>query len=341
MKIVKITTEVKSIELKTPFRTALRETSHVEFVRVEVACEGGFIGIGEASASKAITGEDIYIILTSIASVEELFFGLTCKEAFDVLHTKCSIGSSAKAALDIAFTHLLSQEAKKPLYEYFGATDLSPLKSDITISLNEADVMLQDAKKAFSNGMEILKVKVGNDVLHAVDIVRKISEELPQCDILVDANQAWNFDSTILFIENMLDTPIKLIEQPVPAPDLDNLKKITELSQIPILADESVFTLEDAKKVIQEKCADMINVKFMKCGGVSKAIEILEFARSSGFKCMLGSMLEGPHSINMAIHLAFAYRDVIEYVDLDSPLLYKEMPRELDFVFNGCEIKPL
>jgi len=341
MKIVKITTEVKSIELKTPFRTALRETSHVEFVRVEVECEGGLVGIGEASASKVITGEDIYIILTSIASVEELFFGLTCKEALEVLHVKCAIGSSAKAALDIAFTHLLSQEAKKPLYEYFGATDLSPLKSDITISLNEADVMLQDAKKAFSNGMEILKVKVGNDVLHAVDIVRKISEELPQCDILVDANQAWNFDSTILFIENMLGTPIKLIEQPVPAPDLDNLKKITELSQIPILADESVFTLEDAKKVIQEKCADMINVKIMKCGGVSKAIEILEFARSSGFKCMLGSMLEGPHSINMALHLAFAYRDVIEYVDLDSPLLYKEMPRELDFVFNGCEIKPL
>jgi L-alanine-DL-glutamate epimerase-like enolase superfamily enzyme len=137
----------------------------------------------------------------------------------------------------------------------------------------------------------------------------------------------------------MLDNHIKLIEQPVPAPDLDNLKKITELSQIPILADEAVFTLEDAKKVIQEKCADMINIKFMKCGGVSKAIEILEFARANRVKCMLGSMLEGPYSINMAMHLAFAYRDVIEYVDLDSPLLYKEMPKELDFVFDGCKIK--
>lgn len=341
LKIINITTEVKSIELKTPFRTALRETSHVEFVRVEVECEGGFVGIGEASATKVITGEDIYIILTSIASVEELFFGLTCKEALDVLHTKCAIGSSAKAALDIAFTHLLAQEAKVPLYEYFGATDLSPIKSDITISLNETEAMLRDAKEASENGMEILKVKVGDDVFHAVDIIRKISQTLPQCDILVDANQAWSLENATLFIENMLGTPIKLIEQPVPAPDLDNLKKITELSQIPILADEAVFTLSDAKKVIKEKCADMINVKFMKCGGVSKAIEILEFARSSGVKCMLGSMLEGPYSINMAMHLAFAYRDVIEYVDLDSPLLYKEMPKELDFVFDGCNIKIL
>ncbi len=340
MKIVNITTEVKQIELKTPFKTALRQTSNVEFVRVEVECDNGFIGIGEAPATKAITGEDIYVILTSIGSVEELFLNLTCEEAFGVLHTKCAIGSSAKAALDIAFVHLLSQEAKKPLYEYFGATDISPLKSDITISLNEADVMLQDAKKAFDSGMEILKVKVGSDVLHAIDIVRKISDELPKCEILVDANQAWNFESTMLFIENMLDTPIKLIEQPVEAPNLDGLKDITELSHIPILADEAVFTLEDVQRVIKDKCADMINIKFMKCGGVSKAIEILEFARSSGFKCMLGSMLEGPYSINMALHLAFAYRDVIEYVDLDSPLLYKEMPKELDFVFNGCEITP-
>lgn len=340
MKIVNITTEVKQIELKTPFKTALRQTSNVEFVRVEVECDNGFIGIGEAPATKAITGEDIYVILTSIGSVEELFLNLTCKEALGVLHTKCAIGSSAKAALDIAFVHLLSQEAKKPLYEYFGATDISPLKSDITISLNEADIMLQDAKKAFDSGMEILKVKVGSDVLHAIDIVRKISDELPRCEILVDANQAWNFESTMLFIENMLDTPIKLIEQPVEAPNLDGLKDITELSHIPILADEAVFTLEDAQRVIKDKCADMINIKFMKCGGVSKAIEILEFARSSGFKCMLGSMLEGPYSINMALHLAFAYRDVIEYVDLDSPLLYKEPSDELDFEFNGCEIKP-
>lgn len=76
----------------------------------------------------------------------------------------------------------------------------------------------------------------------------------------------------------------------------------------------------------------------MKCGGVSKAIEILEYARAQKVPCMLGSMLEGPYSINMALHLAFAYRDVIKYIDLDSPLLYKEMPSELDFEFSGCDI---
>ena len=136
----------------------------------------------------------------------------------------------------------------------------------------------------------------------------------------------------------MLDLKIELIEQPVIASDLESLKKITELSHIPILADEAVFTLEDAKKVLESKSADMINIKFMKCGGVTKAIEILEYAREKNITCMLGSMLEGPYSINIALYLAFAYRDIIKYVDLDSPLLYKEPSSELDFLFKGCEI---
>ena len=337
MKIVKIETEVKYIELKTPFKTALRTATHVEFVRVCVTDENGFVGVGEAPATKAITGEDIEDILNSIGSVKKLFLGLLPKEALNILHTT-KIGSSAKAALDMAFVHLLSQEAKKPLYGYFGATELTPLKTDVTISLNEAAVMLNDAKKAYDNAMTILKVKVGKDILHAIEVVKQISKELPNAEILVDANQAWSLEDSLIFIKNMDGIEIELIEQPVIAADLEGLKKITQLSHIPILADEAVFSLEDAKKVVELKSADMINIKFMKCGGVTKAIEILEYAREKKVICMLGSMLEGPYSINMALHLALAYRDVIKYIDLDSPLLYKEPSDEFDFEFNGCEI---
>lgn len=338
MKITKITTEVKYIELKTPFKTALRETSHAEFVRVYVEDESGFVGIGEAPATKAITGEGIEDILDSIESVKEQFLNLTCKEALELLHSLCKIGSSAKAALDIAFVSLDAKQKDRTLGEQFRVEDLSPIKTDVTISLNSADVMLQDAKKAYNENKEILKVKVGSDILHAVDVVREIAKELPNAEILVDANQAWSFEDAHFFIDNMFGLKIELIEQPVVASDLESLKKITEFSHIPILADEAVFTLEDAKKVVEEKCADMINIKFMKCGGVTKAVEILEYARQNKIKCMLGSMLEGPYSINMALYLAFAYRDVIKYVDLDSPLLYKEPSSELDFTFKGCSI---
>ena len=108
---------------------------------------------------------------------------------------------------------------------------------------------------------------------------------------------------------------------------------------MPIVADEAVFTLDDAKNIIDSRSADMINIKLMKCGGITKAIEILEYARVKNVKCMLGSMLEGPHSINVALHLAMAYCDIISFIDLDSPLLYKELSHELDFEFKKNEIK--
>ena len=99
-----------------------------------------------------------------------------------------------------------------------------------------------------------------------------------------------------------------------------------------------MFTLEDAKKVIESNAADMINIKLMKCGGLTKAVEILEYAKSENIKCMLGSMLEGPYSINAALHLAMAYPQTIKYIDLDSPLLYKDLSDELEFSFFENEI---
>lgn len=337
MKIIDIKTDAKKIALKTPFITALRRVENVEFVRVEICCDNGVVGVGEAPATVAITGEGIYEILNSMYVVSEQLDEQLIEDALEIIHASF-IGSSAKAALDMAIVSLLAQQKDVPMYEYFGATDIGSLKTDITISYNDVAMMLSDAKKAYENGMEILKVKVGSDILHAIEVVKTLAVQIPHAKLLVDANQAWSEEQTLKFIESCKDITIELIEQPVKAHNLASLKYITQSSHIPILADESAFSLEDAKFIIQNKCADMINIKLMKCGGVSKAIEILEYARANDVKCMLGSMLEGPNSINYALHLALAYRDVIAYIDLDSPLLYKEPSSELDFEFHGCVI---
>jgi len=336
-KIKSINTQIKLIPLKTPFITALRKVQDVEFVRVVLACENGFIAIGEAPATKAITNEGVDDILNSIEKVKDSLISHMPKHALDILH-KSDIGSSAKASLDMALVSLLAQEKNEPLFKYFGAYKPIVLKTDITISLKNPHAMLQDSILACGNQMDILKVKLGKDISHAIEVTKSISNKLPHAKIIIDANQAWHVDNSLKYIEAMKDTPIELIEQPVIAKDIDGLKTITQNSNIPILADETVFTLEDAKKVITSKSADMINIKLMKCGGLTKAVEILEYAREMNVKCMLGSMLEGPYSINSALHLAMAYDDVIKYIDLDSPLLYKEPSSELEFEFKGCEI---
>jgi len=325
MKILDIKTQVKNISLKTPFITALRKVEIIEFVRVEVICSEGKVGVGEAPATFAITGENIEIILDSISKIKEDFIGLDVKVALGELHVT-NIGSSAKAALDMAFMSLLG---------FLKVKIFTPIKTDVTISLNEPHKMLHDAREAMRNGLDILKVKLGNDIGLAVEVTSLLAQSLPSATLLIDANQAWSLEESLDYVNAVKNLKIELLEQPVRAKSLEALKIITNVSTIPILADEAVFTLDDVKRVVESKSADMINIKLMKCGGVSKAIEIFEYARQNDVVCMLGSMLEGPYSINAALYLAFNYRDVVKYVDLDSPLLYKEKTKELDFVYEG------
>jgi L-alanine-DL-glutamate epimerase-like enolase superfamily enzyme len=323
--IKKVDAEVIDIPLKTPFITALRKVENVRFVRVCIYFDNGLVSYGEAPATKAITGEDIESILTSIHSIKNQLIFLSKEEALRVVHLS-NLKSSAKAALDMALFCLEDLQIAKN----------SSIKTDITISLNPKQKMLDDAKKALDSKMDILKLKFGTDINHAIDVTKELSKT--DAKLLIDANQAWSLEDSLKYIDALKGVDIVLIEQPVCASSLDELKTITSYSHIPIVADEAVFSLEDAKKVIDLNIADVINIKLMKCGGVSKAIEILEYAKSKGVECMLGSMLEGPISINAAIYLAFSYRDVIKYIDLDSPLLYKYLSDELEFEFRGCEI---
>ena len=317
------------IALKSPFVTALRRVESVVFVRVTVLFDDLSISMGEAPATKAITGEGIEDITESIVSIRELLIGCGIERALKVLH-KQKIGSSAKAALDMALY------LKK---EYFAREYDALVQTDITISLADSQQMLESAQRALLSGCDILKIKLGSDIFHAVEVTQRLSKELPKAKLLIDANQAWSVESTLYYLREIQNCTIELIEQPIKADDLHGLKTITDNSSIPILADEAVFSFEDVKYVVQKGCADMINIKLMKCGGLSKAVEILEYARKANVQCMLGSMLEGPYSINAAIYLAFAYRDVVKYVDLDSPLLYKELPEELDFTYEANSIR--
>ena len=337
MKISSITYTQEQIKLKKPFITALREVHFAEFIRVKIVCENGVFAYGEAPATKAITGETLESISKSITQFSDLLIGCTLQEALEVLHQqKC--GSSAKAAVDMAIVMLFAKAKKQTLKEYFKISDTTPIETDITISLGSTPQMLCDAKEALESGMSLLKIKFGSDIKHAIETTKSLEKELSGAKLLIDANQAWSKEETLHYLEEVKECKLELLEQPVIASDIVALKAITESSAIAILADEAVFTLKDAKDIIENYAADMINIKLMKCGGVSKAIEILEYAREKKILCMLGSMIEGPYSINITLYLAFAYRDVVKFVDLDSPLLYEQLPCELDFNYDGATI---
>ena len=316
-----------SVPLEKPFVTALRRVTSADAVRVELVDREGFCGIGEAPPTAAITGEGIKEIEDSIMSKIAPMF-LNCRfdslaSALETLHS-CSAGSSAKAAVDMALYSLWMKKDPSQT-EIFGAEEVE-IRTCITVSLGSVEDMAQDAADAVRRGCTVLKVKLGGRDGMDVRRVEAVRNAAPTAKLLADANQAWSEEEAHSIIESIDPFGVELVEQPLSASDLNGMQRVTKASPIKILADESAFTLEDVKEVIETGAADMINVKLMKCGGVSKSVEILKWCEKNGVECMMGSMLETPVSIEAAVRVAAGFKKCVRYVDLDSPLLYRKVP---------------
>ena len=122
---------------------------------------------------------------------------------------------------------------------------------------------------------------------------------------------------------------IQFIEQPVHKSKLLDLKYLKEQTSLMIMADESVFHLTDAKNILEMRAADAINIKLMKCGGISQAIQIANLANAYQVPCMIGCMLETEVAVASAMHLALSHSN-IRYVDLDAPLLINRPTNKID-----------
>ena len=188
--------------------------------------------------------------------------------------------------------------------------------------------MARDAVDAINRGYDCLKVKVGADPTLDVARLSAVREAVGNnvC-IRIDANQAWQPKEAVRILNQMQEKglAIEFVEQPVKAHDLEGLKYVTDRSYVPVLADESVFSPEDALKIMQMRAADLVNIKLMKCGGLYNALKIVSAAEVYGVECMIGCMLEAKISVNAAVELACA-KKIITKIDLDGPVLCSEDP---------------
>lgn len=130
----------------------------------------------------------------------------------------------------------------------------------------------------------------------------------------------------------------ELIEQPVPADDLEGMIAIRAGIRTPLLADESAFNLKQVKQLAEQGGADFINIKLMKTGGLSQAIAIADYCQSQGLQCLMGCMLEGGVSAAAAVHLAVARSSVITKIDLDGPTLGTFNPIDGNVHFDDAVI---
>jgi L-alanine-DL-glutamate epimerase-like enolase superfamily enzyme len=186
-----------------------------------------------------------------------------------------------------------------------------------------------------------LKIKLGSDYIEDIERLCAINDVVDKnISLKVDANQGWSQKDSVRFLNAIegKNIAIDFLEQPVKRFDIEGLKYIKERTTTPIVADESMFSPMDAIKILENKAADMINIKLDKCGGISKAIDIAHICELYGVKCMIGCMMQGAISVGAAAHVASALSDTVVIYDLDSPMHCKISPVVGGVDFNAPNV---
>jgi len=315
-----------TLRYKEPFRIAPEAHTESQNVVVKIVTDYDVIGWGESSPSKRVTGETAETVMNVIDKIALKLIGmcpLRIEQTVEVMDSIVKGNPAAKAAIDIALHDILGKTVKKSLFMVMGGYRTQVL-TDITLGIKSPKEMAKDAAKAVKKGFKALKVKVGVNPTEDIERLRLIREAAGEdIQIRIDANQGWKPKQAIEALNKMEKFNIQFAEQPVPAEDLKGLIEVKRNSPIPIIADESIHSPQDAIRLIQAEAVDLINIKLMKSGGILKGRKIAEIAEAANIPCMIGCMGESEIGIAAGAHLAAAVRN-IQYADLDSDILLKD-----------------
>jgi o-succinylbenzoate synthase len=312
--IASVKTHRISARLHTPFVTSLRRTESVDSLIVEIIDTDGHSGFGEAPQVWQVTGASI---AGSEACVAEMLAPLLIGRDPDDLVAlagavaRAVVGNeAAKSAVDVALHDLVARRMGVPLVRLLGGTALT-VATDVTLSAGDAESLAKAATQRIADGFTVLKAKVGTGTAAAeVARLRAVRAAAgPDATIRLDANQGWTPREAVRVIHGLEDADlgIEFVEQPVPSWDIDGLAWVRDRVDLPILADESVFSVRDLITVIQRGAADLVNVKLAKCGGLSAARTLLALAEAHGLGTIVGSMMETSIGVGAAASLAAAY----------------------------------
>jgi muconate cycloisomerase len=231
---------------------------------------------------------------------------------------EANIDPPAMAALDVALWDLLGKQANLPLYRMLGLPK-STVPTSVTIGINPADVTRERVPEILrSSGAKCLKIKLGSpqgrdhDKEHFAAAAESAKPFVAK--LRVDANGGWTVSEAIMMCKWLSERGVDYVEQPLAEGNEEGLVELFKTRPLAIFVDESIRFSPDVIKVADR--VDGINLKLMKCGGITEAIRIVATAKAFGLKTMIGCMSE----TSIAIAAGAAIGALFDHIDLDSHL---------------------
>ncbi len=300
------------LQLRHVFTVASYSRTTTPDVQVEIEYDG-FIGYGEASMPPYL-GQSVETVTAFLHKVdlEQFSDPFQIDDILTYIDGLSEGDSAAKAAVDIALHDLVGKLMGQPWYRIWGLNPLKTPNTTFTIGIDTPEVVREKTKEC-ADLFKILKVKVGGP--NDKEMIRTI-REITDLPIAVDANQGWtDRDHALEMIHWLHENGIVMIEQPLPAGQIDDAAWLTERSPLPIFADEAIQRLRDIPSI--KGAYTGINIKLMKCTGMREAWKMANYAHAEGLRVMIGCMTETSCACSAAAQLS----PLADFADLDGNLL--------------------
>lgn len=343
MVVDKIEIWLVDIPLRDPFVVATGQLATAQNLFVRVTLDGGMTGYGEISPFPDVTGEDRASSLAAAKELAQTVLGQSAshyRKFAGIFQEIAPSYPAARCGMETALVDAVGRAGGLPLWALWGGADVRARETDITIPITDLERTLTLVREWFGKGFRVFKMKVGRDVDADVRRIEAVHGSLPDVGFIVDSNQGFTQEEASEFAKGVKHSggTILLFEQPVPKNDLDSLAALRQSLGVPIGVDESVQTVEDARKVIQHRAADFVNIKISK-SGLIQAGEIAAFARASGLQLMIGGMVESRIAMGCSFSLVLGFGG-FEILDLDTPLLMECDPVKGGYEYVGPQLQP-
>lgn len=307
--------QLKTHEFELPLRhvfTISRESSSVQPTLIVELTDGTHRGFGEATTNKYY-GATIPLMREALAKVESMVAlaepldpAKLWEETWPILKDN----PFAQCALDEAATDLWGKQQGAPVHKLWGLSNDRVPQSNFTIGIDTIEVMVK--KLLEMPGWPIYKIKLGTK--YDLDIVRELRKHTDAV-FRVDANCGWTADEAIANSHELAKLNVEFIEQPLPAAQWNEVKRVFKESALPIVADESCISEGDVDRCVGHFHG--VNVKLVKCGGLTPGKRMVTRARELGMKAMVGCMTESSVGISAIAQLL----PLLDYVDMDGAAL--------------------